>query len=289
MRDIRAPFAQQSGFTMRAVLLTNGHPHGFAIAAGLAAKGVRLDAVVYEARVSWADCRWTRLRSRSIKNGLAGAIARWFMRRRKRAGVLARYRQLSCPVVTIGNIYDDSSIAAMAALSPDLIVLGGIGIVSEDLIRIAKIGVVNGHPGLLPWLRGVGVVARAVERNIPVGATCHFVDRGIDTGTILQRRLVPVDETMSSVQALEDAANDLAVRMVIDVTAGIGEATVPDTAADQPAAGFPLCRWPTAEEHEHIAALIRDGSATRAFRRARDGGITGPDFVLPANWSLDTP
>jgi hypothetical protein len=263
---------------VRIVLLTNGHPHGLRIAAGLAARDLRLQAVLYEARLSWTDCRWTRLRSRSIRNGFPGVLARWVWRRLNLVRTRWRYRKLGYELVTVSNIYDDETTRVLAAASPDLLVLGGIGIIDSNLISQARLGVLNGHPGLLPWLRGVGVVARAVERSLPVGATCHFVDHGIDTGRIIERRLVAVSDDMT-LAALEAEAEELAARILVDVVAEWPK-RVPDN-APQGASTVSLCRPPDANETSRIEAFVRDGAAVRAFQSAVAAGIVGPDYILP--------
>ena len=54
---------------------------------------------------------------------------------------------------------------------------------------------VNCHPGLLPWLRGSASVGWALYKDLPQGATAHFIDPGIDTGDIIVRRRLPVHRT----------------------------------------------------------------------------------------------
>jgi methionyl-tRNA formyltransferase len=80
----------------------------------------------------------------------------------------------------------------LAALCPDLLVLGGTGIIRQAVLDIPRLGTLNSHPGLLPELRGSASVAWAIYKDLPVGSTCHFIDRGIDTGPILIRRQLPV-------------------------------------------------------------------------------------------------
>jgi methionyl-tRNA formyltransferase len=80
----------------------------------------------------------------------------------------------------------------LEAYQPDLIVLGGTRILRSNILTIPPRGTLNAHPGLLPWLRGSSSVAWALYKNLPIGSTVHFVERGIDTGPILLRRELPV-------------------------------------------------------------------------------------------------
>ena len=55
----------------------------------------------------------------------------------------------------------------------------------------------NSHPGLLPDCRGSASPAWSVYHDIPVGASTHFCDEGIDTGDLLLRRELPVRRGMT--------------------------------------------------------------------------------------------
>lgn len=77
-------------------------------------------------------------------------------------------------------------------LSPDLGVLGGTRIIRKRILEIPPDGMLNSHPGLLPEVRGSASPAWSVYHDIPIGATCHFIDPNIDTGDIVLRREIPV-------------------------------------------------------------------------------------------------
>jgi len=77
-------------------------------------------------------------------------------------------------------------------LKPDLGVLGGTRIIRERILSIPPDGMLNSHPGLLPEVRGSASPAWCIYYDIPIGATCHFIDPGIDTGDIVGKRIIPV-------------------------------------------------------------------------------------------------
>jgi hypothetical protein len=93
----------------------------------------------------------------------------------------------------------------LSELNPDYIFMMGGGILSNEIIRLAKIGVLNSHPGLLPWIRGVHVIENAILRNTPIGITCHFIDIGIDTGPIINRYVLPLAEKETLIDLIEKA------------------------------------------------------------------------------------
>ncbi|MFT7462992.1 MAG: methionyl-tRNA formyltransferase [Pseudohongiellaceae bacterium] len=83
------------------------------------------------------------------------------------------------------------------SLTLDLIVLGGTGILRGDVLSYPQHGVINSHPGLLPECRGSASPAWSVFHDLPVGATTHFCDAGIDTGDLLLRREFAVRRGMT--------------------------------------------------------------------------------------------
>lgn len=72
---------------------------------------------------------------------------------------------------------------------PDWIVLGGTRIIRGGLLGYQMLNV---HPGLIPWIRGSSSEAWAIYHDLPVGVTCHLIDKGVDTGPILLRRQLKV-------------------------------------------------------------------------------------------------
>jgi methionyl-tRNA formyltransferase len=82
-------------------------------------------------------------------------------------------------------------------LDLDLIVFGGTRIIRGQILDHPHDGVINSHPGLLPDCRGSASPAWSVYHDIPIGASTHFCDNGIDTGELLLRREFPVRRGMT--------------------------------------------------------------------------------------------
>lgn len=101
--------------------------------------------------------------------------------------------QLHLPCYFMRDHQDENCLALLAKIQPDLLVNGGVRqILRTPLLHAASIGVVNGHPGLLPKYRGCTCLEWAVYNNDPVGATCHFMDTGIDSGPVIFSQPMPV-------------------------------------------------------------------------------------------------
>lgn len=91
----------------------------------------------------------------------------------------------------------------------DLIVLAGFMLVlSKNIIERYRNRIVNIHPALLPSFPGEEAQRQAFEYGVKYsGCTVHFVDEGVDTGPIIQQRVVPVRD--------DDNTETLAARILV--------------------------------------------------------------------------
>jgi phosphoribosylglycinamide formyltransferase-1 len=85
-------------------------------------------------------------------------------------------------------------IQALQGAGVDLVVLAGfMRILKGEFLRIFANRVVNIHPALLPAFPGLEAWKQALDYGVKVtGVTVHFVDQGIDTGSIIAQETVPV-------------------------------------------------------------------------------------------------
>jgi len=65
---------------------------------------------------------------------------------------------------------------------------GGIGIIKEEFINLFSVGILNLHPGYLPNYGGCSAPEWQIYEKKPVYVTAHFIDKGIDTGEIIDRK-----------------------------------------------------------------------------------------------------
>ena len=79
----------------------------------------------------------------------------------------------------------------------DLICLAGfMKILSKEFLCNWEKKVINIHPSILPAFRGLNAVKKALENKVKYsGCTIHYVDKGIDTGEIIDQRIVRVSKT----------------------------------------------------------------------------------------------
>lgn len=58
-------------------------------------------------------------------------------------------------------------------------------IIKNNIIDALRIGLINDHLAILPYIRGRSVVEYSLLFGVPIAATTHLVDEGIDTGSII--------------------------------------------------------------------------------------------------------
>jgi methionyl-tRNA formyltransferase len=183
------------------VLLTSRNPHQYALAYALARR-YRLRAVVFE---DVKSRRPTLLRRRMKKLGFLAVAdqmafkildALIFQRQaaRRRAEILPEgtdWDPLRLPgteILEVPTLNDPETIARVTALSPQVLVVSGTGLIGKEFLRaVHPAPLVNIHAGITPRYRGTHgafwAVVNGDRENI--GTTVHYIDEGIDTGGIL--------------------------------------------------------------------------------------------------------
>lgn len=139
-----------------------------------------------------------------LKGGtIAGVVSDspgiYALERARSAGIPA-YTEL--PVLSEGKFQrnlSDRILGIARRENAELIILAGfLSILAGELLEVYGGKMINLHPSLLPKFGGEGMKGEAVHRAVLAagetesGCTVHLVDRGIDTGTVLLRRTVPV-------------------------------------------------------------------------------------------------
>jgi methionyl-tRNA formyltransferase len=114
------------------------------------------------------------------------------------------------------KLKEDSTARFLAKFHPDLIVVVAYGhIIPRWMIDLPKHGCINLHASLLPKYRGAAPIQWAIIRGESVtGVTTMKIDEGLDTGDILLKREVPIqdeDTTETLSERLSGAGADLMV------------------------------------------------------------------------------
>jgi methionyl-tRNA formyltransferase len=98
----------------------------------------------------------------------------------------------------------------LRAYEPDLAVCTGLPwLITPEAIEVPRLGIVNGHPSLLPRYRGPFPIAWAVRNGeTEIGLSYHLMDAEFDTGNLLAQAPIPLgdDDTGKTVMARVAAA-----------------------------------------------------------------------------------
>lgn len=103
----------------------------------------------------------------------------------------------------------------LRALEPNLIVSAGFMRVLGPR-TLAGTPVINTHPALLPSFPGAHGVRDALAHGVRVtGSTLHLVDAGVDTGPIIDQRVVTVEDDDTE-ESLHERIKVVERRMLVD-------------------------------------------------------------------------
>lgn len=204
-----------------------------------------LRALVADPRVDVVAAVTQPDRPRGRKLHLAPCVAR---EEAERAGI---------PVLTPDRVNAPESIEAIAALRPDAIVTAAYGqILKPALLELPRLGCINVHFSLLPRYRGAAPIQWAiVNGESESGVTIMFMDEGMDTGDIIEQKVVPITP--------DDTAGTLHDKLAV-----AGGELLPE--ALQRIADGEIVRLPQDDSRATLARKLRKS----------DGRI---DWTLPAN------
>ncbi len=101
------------------------------------------------------------------------------------------------PVLQPATLRDESVAAELAGYAPQVIVVVAYGkILPKNILDLPPYGCINLHGSLLPEYRGAAPMQRAILDGKPVtGVTTMYMAEGMDTGDMLLRREIPIEES----------------------------------------------------------------------------------------------
>lgn len=139
-----------------------------------------LDALYEHAEVVGAVCQPDRERDRKGRI-IEGAVKR-------------RAEELGIPVYQFEKIRRDG-VETLRVLAPDVMITCAYGqILSQEILDIAPLGVLNVHGSVLPKYRGSAPIQRAlINGEKKTGVTIMKTDIGMDTGAILSMKELEIN------------------------------------------------------------------------------------------------
>lgn len=114
----------------------------------------------------------------------------------------------------------------LRALNPDIMVTAAYGqILSQDVLDIAKYGVINVHASILPKYRGASPIQTAIiNGDNETGVTIMKTEVGLDTGDIIDIARTPIFENETAGE-LTDRLSELGSHLLLEVLFNIEHGT----------------------------------------------------------------
>jgi hypothetical protein len=102
--------------------------------------------------------------------------------------------ELATEVIRVPSVNSDEARGVIERLRPAVVVVTGTRIIGKRTLEATDAPFVNLHAGITPLYRGVNGAYWAVAEGRPelAGTTIHFIDEGIDTGTIIEQVTFPL-------------------------------------------------------------------------------------------------
>ena len=186
-------------------------------------------------------------------------------RRLSASPIKQRALALEVPVQQPETLRDAAAQQALAALEPDLIVVVAYGLLlPRKVLKLPEHGCINVHASLLPRWRGAAPIARAIlAGDRETGITLMQMAAGLDTGPMLVRRAVPLDDQTTAGE-LHDELAALGAQELAALLSRIGDGVVGQPQDDAQANyAHRLDKAEAAVDWTHAADAI--ARAVRAF------------------------
>jgi methionyl-tRNA formyltransferase len=145
------------------------------------------------------------------------------------------------PMIRPARLRAPDSIAALAELAPDLLVLADYGqIVPASVLDLPRHGALNLHPSLLPRHRGASPIPAAIlAGDSETGVSLMLMDAGLDSGPVIAQRRVPLTGGEISPELERDLAGVAAELLAASLGPWLNDELVPRA---QPNEGMTLTR-----------------------------------------------
>ncbi len=106
--------------------------------------------------------------------------------------------------------HDKLVMKKLEELSVELVVMAGwMRIVGEEIINKFNNRLINIHPSLLPSFKGIDAIEQAMDKKVTItGCTVHYVQKEVDSGSIIIQAAVPLKEK-DSMETLKNRIQDM--------------------------------------------------------------------------------
>jgi len=210
--------------------------------------------------------------------------------------------RLGIPVLQPSRIRTDEFIQELKKLNPDLICVVAYGkILPKAVLDLPRLGCVNVHASLLPEYRGAAPINWAIACGEKVtGVTTMMMDEGMDTGDILLKREIPIDEEDTG-ETLSGKLSQLGAKLLIETIELLKKRELRPQKQDESRATYaPLLKkedgkidWgrPAVEIENQVRGMLPwpgafttlDGKLLKVYKVRVSDGAGKPGVVIESN------
>jgi methionyl-tRNA formyltransferase len=147
--------------------------------------------------------------------------------------------EAALPILQPARMKDEAFMAAVGALDADLGVVAAYGkILTDDLLRMPRLGMINVHASLLPRYRGAAPVHRAIiEGERETGVTIMRVVKALDAGPMLATVRRPIGPAETSDEVERDLAQ-LGASLLVSTVDALADGAVTEVPQDEAASTY---------------------------------------------------
>lgn len=131
------------------------------------------------------------------------------------------------PVYQPKSMRDGEALEIINSLNADLIIVVAFGkILPKEILESVKYGCINIHASLLPKLRGAAPIQWSIlNGDSETGVTSMQMDVGLDTGDMLIKEVIKIDDKMNAGE-LFDKLSNLGAKVLLDTIKGVENDTL---------------------------------------------------------------
>ena len=155
-----------------------------------------------------------------------GKAVRYLLHPRQEMALKKRLETISDRIHFVPNIHAPEVLEQVCALKPDLGLIYGSPILKPELFEIPALGTLGIHHGKVPEYRGNKTTFWAMYNGDPmVGVTIQKVNKGLDTGSIVETGVVRAygRPYLKVSYELETLGIDLYIQAILEVKHGVAE------------------------------------------------------------------
>ena len=131
------------------------------------------------------------------------------------------------PVYQPNSLRGEEFAELLARIDPEVIVVVAYGkILPANVLEYPKYGCINVHGSLLPEYRGAAPMQRAIlDGKAETGIVTMYMDVGLDTGDMLLRASMPIEEG-DNFETVHDKLGSLGAQTLLNTLDGLKEGTL---------------------------------------------------------------